>query len=142
MINRTSVSTGTSWEALAGYSRAVRIGPHIWISGTTATDSDGKVVGAGDPGAQTRYILLKIELALSQLGGRLTDVVRTRVYIRHIHDWEPVAKAHGEVFAETRPANTLVEARLVGDEYLVEIEAEAYIQAAGGGPPDEIQPQA
>ncbi len=98
------------------------------MSGTTATDAEG-VVGAGDPAAQTRYILDKIEAAIGQLGGTLRDVVRTRVYVRHVEDWEPVARVHGEYFGAIRPANTLVQAWLVGDEYLVEIEAEAVIGA-------------
>ncbi|ETW98060.1 RidA family protein [Candidatus Entotheonella palauensis] len=125
---RSSVSSGTHWESIAGFARAVRIGERILVSGTTATDSQG-VVGAGDAAAQTRFILDKIEAAIGQLGGSLRDVVRTCVYVRHVKDWEPVARVHGEYFEDIRPANTLVEARLVGDEYLVEIEAEAVIGA-------------
>jgi enamine deaminase RidA (YjgF/YER057c/UK114 family) len=125
------VDSGTHWEALAGYSRAVRIGNQILVSGTTATGPDGALVGGNDPAAQTRYILDKLEAAIEQLGGRLADVVRTRIYVRHVADWEPVARVHGERFATIRPANTLVEARLVGDEYLVEIEAEAIVGAGG-----------
>lgn len=125
---RSSVSSGTHWEDIAGFARAVRVGERILVSGTTATDSAG-VVGAGDAAAQTRYILDKIAAAIGQLGGSLRDVVRTRVYVRHIEDWEPVARVHGDYFRAIRPANTLVEARLVGDEYLVEIEAEAVIGA-------------
>ncbi len=125
---RTTVSSGTHWERIAGFARAVRVGDRILVSGTTATDADG-VVGAGDPAAQTRYILDKITGAIEQLGGTLRDVVRTRVYVRHIEDWEPVARVHGEYFSAIRPANTLVQALLVGDEYLVEIEAEAVIGA-------------
>lgn len=127
-LYRDSVSSGTHWEELAGYARAVRIGERILVSGTTATGPDG-VVGAGDPAAQTHFILDKIEIALRQLGGTLRDVVRTRVYIKNMADWEAVARAHGERFRNIRPANTLVEARLVGDEYLVEIEVEAVIGA-------------
>lgn len=126
---RMAVSSGTVWEALAGYSRAVRYDNHIYISGTTATDAAGQVVGAGDPAAQTRYIIDKIAHALQQLGGSLGDVVRTRIYIRYVEDWEPVARVHGETFAQIRPANTLVQAQLVGDEYLVEMEAEAIVGA-------------
>lgn len=125
---RATASSGTHWEDIAGFSRAIRIGDRILVSGTTATDSDG-VVGAGDPAAQTRYILDKIAGAIGQLGGTLRDVVRTRVYVRHIEDWEPVARVHGDYFGAIRPANTLVQAQLVGDEYLVEIEAEAVIGA-------------
>lgn len=126
MTSRMSVSTGTTWEALAGYARAVRIGPHIWVSGTTATDTNG-VVGVGDPAAQARFILGKIAGALAQLDASLDDVVRTRIYVRDLADWELVARVHGEVFSHIRPANTLIEARLVGSEYLVEIEADAYV---------------
>lgn len=128
---KSTVSSGTVWEALAGYSRAVRYGDHIYLSGTTATDAAGQVVGAGDPAAQTRYIIEKIERALIDLGGALTDVVRTRIYVRHVTDWEPVARVHGAYFAHIRPANTLVQAQLVGDDYLVEMEAEAIIGAGG-----------
>ena len=127
--DRDSVSTGTVWEAMAGYARALRIDSRILISGTTATGPDGRVIGPGDPAAQTRFILDKIEAAIQQLGGRLRDVVRTRIYLRHVSDWEAVAKVHGERFGQIRPANTLVEAKLVGAEYLVEIEAEAIIGA-------------
>ncbi|MEZ4861259.1 MAG: RidA family protein [Caldilineaceae bacterium] len=126
---RTAVSSGTVWERLAGYSRAVRYGNHIYVSGTTATAPDGEVVGRGDPAAQTHFVIDKIEQALQQLGGCLEDTVRTRLYIRHITDWEPVARIHGERFGPIRPANTLVQAQLVGDDYLVEMEAEAVIGA-------------
>jgi len=130
---KSTVSSGTVWEALAGYSRAVRYGDHIYVSGTTATDPAGDIVGGGDPAAQTRYIITKIESALQQLGGSLTDVVRTRIYVRHVDDWEPVARVHGDYFAQIRPANTLVQAQLVGDGYLVEMEAEAVVGAGGSG---------
>jgi len=126
--HRDSVSTGTHWEALAGYARAVRIGDRILVSGTTASGPDG-VIGVGDPAAQTRFILDRIEAAIQQLGGALSDVVRTRIYLRNIEQWEPVARVHGERFRDIRPANTLVQAGLVGDDYLVEIEAEAVIGA-------------
>lgn len=128
---RQSVSSGTVWESMAGYSRAVRIGDRILVSGTTATGPDG-LVGADDPAAQARYAIDKIEAAIRQLGGRLEDVVRTRVYVSDVAHWEPVARVHGERFGHIRPANTLVEARLVGPEYLVEIEAEAMIGAGEG----------
>ena len=128
---KSTVSSGTVWEALAGYSRAVRYGDHIYISGTTATDSAGQVVGAGDPATQTRYIIEKMQHALAALGGALADVVRTRIYVRHVADWEAVARVHGAYFADIRPANTLVQAQLVGDDYLVEMEAEAIIGAGG-----------
>ncbi len=127
-LHRASVSSGTIWEEVAGYARAVRIENRILVSGTTATGPDG-VVGLGDAEVQTRFILDKIEATIQQLGGTIRDVVRTRVYLRYISDWEGVAQVHGERFGAIRPANTLVEARLVGDEYLVEIEAEAVIGA-------------
>lgn len=126
---KSTVSSGTMWEALAGYSRAVRCGDHIYVSGTTATDPDGQIIGAGDPAAQTHYIITKIQRALEQLGGSLADVVRTRIYVRNVNDWEPVARVHGAYFAQIRPANTLVQAQLVGDGYLVEMEAEAVVGA-------------
>ena len=128
---RQSVSSGTVWESMAGYSRAVRVGDRILVSGTTATGPDG-LVGADDPAAQARYAIDKIEAAIRQLGGRLEDVVRTRVYVSDIAHWEAVARTHGERFGHIRPANTLVEARLVGPEYVVEIEAEAIVGAGEG----------
>jgi enamine deaminase RidA (YjgF/YER057c/UK114 family) len=127
-LTRTSMDTGTHWEALAGYARAVRVGDRILVSGTTATGPEG-VIGAGDPAAQARCIIDKIAAAIGHLGGTLRDVVRTRVYVRNIADWEAVARVHGERFGAIRPANTLVQALLVGEEYLVEIEAEALIGA-------------
>lgn len=127
-LYRNSVSSGTIWEELAGYARAVRIENRILVSGTTAAGPTG-LVGLNDPAAQTRFILDKIEAALQQLGSSLGDIVRTRIYLQNISDWEAVARVHGERFGSIRPANTLVEARLVGDEYLVEIEAEAIVGA-------------
>ena len=124
--SRLSVSTGTTWESLAGYARAVRIGPLICVSGTTATADDGSVVGA-DAAEQTRFALAKIERALARLGASMGDVVRTRIYVRRIDDWEAAARVHGEVFGDIRPANTLVAADLVGAEYLVEVEADAWV---------------
>ena len=123
---RASVSTGTPWEALAGYSRAVRVGDRVLVSGTTASGPAG-TVAVGDPAAQTRFILDRIERALVELGASLRDVVRTRIYVRRIEDWEPVARVHGERFGDIRPANTLVQAHLVAADALVEIEAEAVI---------------
>ena len=121
---RTVCLSGTSWERIAGFARAVRHGTRISVSGTTATLGD-RVIGGRDPAAQAHFAIDKIEGALQSLGASLGDVVRTRVYVRDISDWEPVARAHGARFAAIQPANTLVEARLVGDEYLVEIEADA-----------------
>lgn len=125
---RASVGTGTVWEAMAGYARAVRVGDRILVSGTTATGLDG-AVAEGDAAAQARFVLDKVERAIEALGGRLRDVVRTRVYVRRQEDWEAVARVHGERFGAIRPANTLVQAGLIGDSYLVEIEAEAVIGA-------------
>jgi enamine deaminase RidA (YjgF/YER057c/UK114 family) len=129
MSDRLNISSGTSWESIAGFSRAVRLGNAIHISGTTATDEDGNVVGLGDPYAQTIYIIQKIERALQQVGASLQDVVRTRIYIVHLEQWEVVARAHGEYFSQIRPANTLVQVSgLVGDGYLVEMEADALLK--------------
>ncbi len=128
---RQAVNSGTVWEALAGYCRALRVGDRILVSGTTATGPEG-LVGGDDPAAQARYALDKIEAAIGQLGGRLEDVVRTRVFVSNIAHWEAVARVHGERFGHIRPVNTLVEARLVGPEYLVEIEAEAIVGAGEG----------
>jgi aryl-alcohol dehydrogenase-like predicted oxidoreductase/enamine deaminase RidA (YjgF/YER057c/UK114 family) len=124
---RSLVLTGTMWEDLAGFSRAVRRGSHVWISGTTATLGN-RAIGGADPAAQTHFVIDKIEGALQSLGGSLEDVVRTRVYVPDVDGWEPIARAHGERFRKILPANTLVHAGLVGDEYLVEIEAEAFVQ--------------
>ena len=125
---KQTFDSGTVWESMAGYSRAVRFGDRILVSGTTATGADG-LVGGDDAGAQANFIIDKIEHAITQLGGRLEDVVRTRVFISKAENWEPVARVHGERFADIRPANTLVEARLIGEEFLVEIEAEAVVGA-------------
>lgn len=125
---KQTYDSGTTWEALAGYSRAVRVGDRIIVSGTTATGPDG-LVGGDDPAAQARYALDKIEAAIVQLGGTLRDVVQTRVYVRHMAHWDAIARVHGERFGDIRPANVMVQAGLVGDEYLVEIEAEAVIGA-------------
>lgn len=126
---RQNISSGTKWEGIAGYSRAVRIDRSIWVAGTTATDENSHVVGENDPYAQTIYILRKIERALKEAGASLEDVVRTRVYLVRIEDWEPVARAHGEIFGTIRPANTMLAVKeLIGDGYLVEIEADAYLK--------------
>lgn len=130
-MKRQSVSTGTIWEQRYSYSRAVRYGQRIVVSGTTATDPDGQIVGEGDAARQADYIIDKIEQAILELGGRLADVVRTRIYVSDIAHWEAAAAVHGRRFKGINPANTLVEARLVGKEYLVEIEAEAIVGAGG-----------
>jgi len=127
-MKRQNVSTGTKWEAIAGYSRAVRSGTWVAVSGTTASDENSKVVGLGDPYAQAKYILAKIERALTAADASLSDVIRTRIYVVRAEDWEAAARAHGEVFGTIRPANTLVVVKaLVEPEMLVEIEADAII---------------
>ena len=127
-MSKQSFSSGTVWEEMAGYSRAVRVGDRILVAGTTATGPNG-LIGGDDPAAQANFVIDKIQHAIEQLGGRLEDVVRTRVFISKVDNWEPVARTHGERFGRIRPVNTLVEARLIGSEYLVEIEAEAIVGA-------------
>jgi aryl-alcohol dehydrogenase-like predicted oxidoreductase/enamine deaminase RidA (YjgF/YER057c/UK114 family) len=123
---RIKAFSGTTWEEMAGYCRAVRKGDRVFVSGTTATLGD-RVIGGSDAGAQTHFIIDKIEGSLQSLGSKLEDVVRTRIFTKQISDWEPIARAHGERFRDIQPANTLVQADLIGDHYLVEIEAEAII---------------
>ncbi len=130
---RKNISSNTPWESIVGYSRAVRVGNHVWVAGTTATDAEGGVVSEGDAAEQTRYVLNKIRQALTDAGATMADVVRTRMFVTNIADWQIIGRIHGEFFGDIRPAATMVEViKLIDPAHLVEIEVDAFITNNSG----------
>lgn len=133
MNHRQNISSGTPWESIVGYSRAVKIGNHIWVSGTTASDVNGDVQHVNDVAGQARYILKKIERTLHEAGATMRDVVRTRVYVTDISQWDAVGRVHGEFFGDIRPASLMVEvSKLIHPHHLIEIEVDAFIESTNG----------
>jgi len=132
-MERRTVQSGAPWEALVGYSRAVRVGDHIWVSGTTATDQQGEIVGVDDPHAQTVHILQTIQKALEQLGSGMGDVVRTRMFVMNIEQWPEIGRAHAAMFGDVRPAASMIQVtRLIDPRLLVEIEVDAVVGSGSG----------
>ena len=127
---RKNISSGAPWESIVGYSRAVRVGNHIWVAGTTSTDENGNVIGVGDVAVQTNYVLQKIGRALIEADATFADVVRTRMFVTDISQWEIIGRIHGEIFGSIRPASTMVEvAKLIDPQHLIEIEVDAFLSS-------------